>query len=213
MTNATRAAEAAPVTNDDLPKVESQGTTDANPFDPAKLRVTSDNVPAVRKVLTVVPVRRPSRKEWFHVHPDPDYTLDVALYDDETENGTATYLVLPDMVYEFGFELGTRRLFTVVTRQKVVMLWPAKLPSDDSNLGRTWHESALQIAERAKVEWVRMSANRAANAYDLAVAPGNNMPGPEWPDMPFPKLLELAFRDRFIATADHPVLKQLRGEI
>jgi len=35
---------------------------------------------------------------------------------------------------------------------------------------------------------------------------------PEWPDLPLKEVLRLAFRDKHITTADHPVLKRLRGE-
>jgi hypothetical protein len=34
---------------------------------------------------------------------------------------------------------------------------------------------------------------------------------PVWPDRPFNELLKLGFGDRIIDSADHPVLKELRG--
>ena len=36
---------------------------------------------------------------------------------------------------------------------------------------------------------------------------------PEWPDASFKKLLQIAFRDRFIKSLDHPVIRALRGEL
>jgi hypothetical protein len=38
-------------------------------------------------------------------------------------------------------------------------------------------------------------------------------PEPQWPDMSLQKVLAMAFKDRFIDSLDHPVLKRLRGEI
>ena len=35
---------------------------------------------------------------------------------------------------------------------------------------------------------------------------------PAWPAKTFGDLLKVAFRDRFIDSIDHPVLKRLRGE-
>jgi len=36
---------------------------------------------------------------------------------------------------------------------------------------------------------------------------------PEWPTTPFKDLLRTAFRDTFIDSLDHVVLKKLRGEM
>jgi hypothetical protein len=55
-------------------------------------------------------------------------------------------------------------------------------------------------------------ANLALGAYECTPAP-IKLPDPEWPaDYPFTELLRIAFRDRVIASFDHPVLKRLRGE-
>jgi hypothetical protein len=51
----------------------------------------------------------------------------------------------------------------------------------------------------------------ALGGYDVWEATGQ-LPEPEWPQTPFPDLLRVAFRDRYIADANHPVLRRLRGE-
>jgi hypothetical protein len=51
----------------------------------------------------------------------------------------------------------------------------------------------------------------ALGAYDVFQATGD-LPEPEWPGLPFRELLRVAFRDRFIQSEDHPVLRRLRGE-
>ena len=60
-------------------------------------------------------------------------------------------------------------------------------------------------------KWVRVQSNRSLGAYEIyeAAAPWGD---PEWPDVQFKDLLKIAFKDRLIDTADHPVLKRLRGE-
>ena len=51
-----------------------------DPFDPASLRLdqTFTDGTAVRKLLTMVPVRKPSRQDFVRVHPDPAYRLSPA---------------------------------------------------------------------------------------------------------------------------------------
>jgi hypothetical protein len=49
-------------------------------------------------------------------------------------------------------------------------------------------------------------------AYDVFQAQGH-LSEPEWPQLPFGELLRIAFRDRYISTPDHPVLRRLRGEV
>ena len=94
-----------------------------------------------------------------------------------------------------------------------MFLWPARLPSSDNRLGRRWHESALEIAEFAKNSWVKLQGKRDLGAYELFRAKGD-LGEPQWPDKPLSDLLRLAFKgDRLISSLDHPVLKELAGEI
>ena len=60
--------------------------------------------------------------------------------------------------------------------------------------------------------WIRLDRHHALGAYDAYEATGK-YPEPEWGDLPLVKLLEIAFRDRFINRPDHPVLRRLRGEV
>jgi hypothetical protein len=40
------------------------------------------------------------------------------------------------------------------------------------------------------------------------------LPEPTWPaDLTMPDIIKIAFRGRLIETADHPVLRALRGEL
>jgi hypothetical protein len=48
--------------------------------------------------------------------------------------------------------------------------------------------------------------------YDVVQAVGE-LTEPEWPDLPFAEILRLTFKDRFIRSTDHPVLRALRGEV
>ena len=57
-----------------------------------------------------------------------------------------------------------------------------------------------------------MAANMSLGAYDVFEASGK-LPEPEWPDMPFRKILEVAFKGRYIESIEHPALRRLQGEL
>ena len=90
-------------------------------------------------------------------------------------------------------------------------MWPVRVPDSDGRRN-SWHLSALRAAELATSKWVRVQANMADGKYDVFEATGA-IPDPEWPDMSFRDILQLCFDDRFIDSLDHPILKQLRGEV
>jgi hypothetical protein len=67
-----------------------------------------------------------------------------------------------------------------------------------------------EAAELGRDQWVRVKANMALGAYEIAVASGA-MAEPIWPPQSFQELIKIAFRDRLINSPDHPVIKRLRG--
>ena len=54
--------------------------------------------------------------------------------------------------------------------------------------------------------------NKFLGAYEVYQAAAS-IPEPEWPDITFQEILRVAFKDQFISSQDHPVLRRLRGEI
>lgn len=181
----------------------------ADPFDLESLRLSQDFGAqlGVKKLLTMVPVRKPTKQEFVRVHPAPDYRLDTMVLELKSEN--ETYLVAPDMQQELFSDIMPVRLFTTISRQGVVTLWPCKLPGSD---GRTnpWHETALEAAGLAQDRWVKVSANMHLGGYETYVA-GGALPDPEWPELTLQELVRIAFRDRLIDRPDHPVVAQLLG--
>ena len=184
-----------------------------DPFDPANLRLSPDFLKAggVKKHITSVPVRKPTKEEWFRVHPGQEYTLDTLVL--RLKDCNETYLIAPALHAELATEatVGAYRLFTAINRQGGLFLWNAKLPSPDGRQDR-WSESALEAAEAAKEKWVRMQADIGLGAY-VFYTPLVELPPPEWPDMTFQHVLKLAFRASLIDSLDHLVLRRLRGEV
>ena len=184
-----------------------------DPFDPASLRISQDFSAGlgVKKMVLTVPVRKPSR-EWFvRVHPDESYRLQTGLL--ELKEERELYLVAPDLWPDLATEatFSPRALFTAMSRQGTLFLWPIRLPGPDGRVD-DWNRSALEASQIATKRWVRVSANMGLGAYDVWEASGD-LPDPDWPEMPFSEILRTAFKDRYIQCPDHPVLRRLRGEI
>ena len=179
-------------------------------FDPARLRLSQDfaaNI-GVKKALLTVPVRKPHRQEFVRVHPDESWRLETAVL--ELKDDRETYLVDPSLWSELLGEIVPKILFTVMNRQGVILLWPIRLPGVDGRHDE-WSRSALEAAQMGMNRWIRVAANMSLGAYEAFVATGD-LPEPDWPEVGFKKLLEVAFRDRFITTLDHAVIRKLRGQ-
>ena len=71
--------------------------------------------------------------------------------------------------------------------------------------------TALEAAEIAKSQWIRLRASMILKAYEVYIATGY-IDEPQWPDLGFPEIIKIAFKERYVDTIDHPVLKRLRGE-
>ena len=184
---------------------------DANIFDPAKLRLSQDfeTMAGVKKLVTSVPVKRPERQWFVRTHSAEEYRLPTAVLEDKTDH--ETFLVDPSLAGELAGEITPIVLFTSINRQGVLFLWPVKLPRADGRHNE-WNRSAMEAANLASKRWLRMASNTSLGAYEIYEATGQ-LPEPEWPNLSFVKILEVAFRDKFIRSLDHPLVRRLRGEI
>ncbi|WP_050025371.1 hypothetical protein [Verrucomicrobium sp. BvORR034] len=182
------------------------------PLDPLDLTAfrleatISDGV--AKKVLTVLPIRKPAKDSFVRTHLDPQCWMVFGLI--ELQETSRIYLVDPKIVpalQERGEATFFRaHLVLTVDRKGNPFLWPLKFSAQDN----IWHISARGAAEKAREKWVRVTSNRAAGCYDAAVAE-NQDAEPLWPDMEYKELLRLAFGNRTINSLEHPVLLELRG--
>jgi hypothetical protein len=180
-----------------------------DPFNPAFLRLSQDPLAAagVKKALIHVPVRRPSPQEYIRVHPGEDYRLDTAII--ELREDREIYLVSPDLRGELFSEIKPVRLYTTISRQNVVAIWPCKLPGVDGR-SNSWYDTALRAAELAMTRWTRIVADISLGGYQPYIAAGD-LPDPEWPGQTFAELLHIAFGAFYVDRPDHPVIRRLRG--
>jgi hypothetical protein len=197
-----------------IPNLETDNppqSNEDNPFDPTRLRLSQNFAESVgvKKALLTIPVRKPGRQDFIRVHPDESYRLETAVL--ELKEERETYLVASELWPELAGEIVPKVLFTSLSRQGVLTLWPIRLPGEEGRHDE-WNRSALEAAKIAQTRWIRLAANMALGAYEVYQAIGD-LPAPEWPEVEFQEMLRIAFRDHFIDSLDHPVVRRLRGEL
>jgi hypothetical protein len=74
-----------------------------------------------------------------------------------------------------------------------------------------WVEIPLEAEKAAEARWTKLYWDQSQKRHRVKVSDHIDEE-PIWPTQALPELLRLAFKDRVIATPDHPVLKRLRGE-
>jgi hypothetical protein len=187
-----------------------------DPYDPARYRKSSGLHAArgVKKLLTVIPVRKPKKGEFVRVHPGEDFRMEATMLTDDTEGSRDDlYLVTPDMEDEVVGEPTAcqKLLVTAITKQGNVFVWPLSIQAEGGRKS-TWISSLHDGMKAAEKRWVRVCSNMGLGAYDIFEASAQ-WADPEWPDLTFREILRLAFRDRTVDSENHPLLKSLRGEV
>jgi hypothetical protein len=192
------------------PNTEPQ-TSAPDPFNPTNLRLSQSFVDTVgvKKLLTTVPVRKPSPQDFVRVRPEPAYRENFPMI--ELKDEREEYIVVADLVPELVGEFVTKTLFTAINRQGTVFFWPVRLPSPDGK-DLDWWRSSREAAELAMKFWVRVRANMNVGAYDIFQAV-SVLSDPDWPQLGFWDLIKIAFRDHLIDRIEHPVIKRLRGQV
>lgn len=185
--------------------------SDPKKFNLEDLRLSQDfaSQVGVKKALLTVPVRKPSRQDFVRVRNDETWRLATAVL--EFKDDRETFVVAPDVQRELPGELVPTMLFTAITRQGIVFIWPVRLPGPDGRHDE-WNRSALEAAHLAMTNWVRVASNRSLGAYEVFQATAA-LPEPEWPEEGFEQVFGVAFKDHYIDSVDHPAVRRLRGDV
>lgn len=190
-------------------QAQNARTEAPDPFDLKALRLSQDFASSigVKKVLATVPCRKPRPQEFVRVRQGVDWRFETAVLEDKENR--EIYLVHRDLWNELASEIHPVCLFLAINRQGDVFVWAVKLPAVDGR-SNAWNESAVAAAQLAESKWVRMTANMKAGMYDLFEAAAE-LQEPEWPELSLSEILKLCFRDRYIESTDHSVIRALRG--
>lgn len=179
-------------------------------LDLQKLTLPQDfqNMSGTQKLWTHIPVRKPSRTEFFRVFDNDEFSIRTAIIELKEEN--ETYLIEPNLYAELLDFAVPVQIATVMTRHGGLLLWPVKLPQERKN---AWHDTALKAMELAKTSWICMRADMPSRCYSILKAVAD-IPDPIWPvgELSFKQMLELGFRDFYVDTLDHPLVDRLMGK-
>jgi hypothetical protein len=165
----------------------------------------------VAKQWSTIKVEKPPKSRVFRVHPTLQLKAMLLALKEDNE----VYIVPKLMQTALKGEAlcGKYVLLPCVTKAGTPFLWPIRMADKDGDWN-VWHQSAWQIAEKARVSWCRMEADRNAGCYvaHYDQRPPERQQEPAWPNQDLNWWLRLAFRGLRINSLDHPVLKRLRLE-
>jgi hypothetical protein len=190
-------------------EVATGPTPAPSPFSSLRLTQNFGETLGVKKVLTTVPVGRPSKDRFFRTHPSPSWVFPAWILENKASG--ETYLVSAEVASALGDQVRAVELHAAIDRQNNPFLIPIPLPGPNGVRNR-WHESLAQAVERAKSVWIRISANKDLGGYDIFEATAK-LPDPVWPDTTMDELLEVAFKGRIITSLDHPIVQERLGRI
>jgi len=164
-----------------------------------------------KKLLTTIPVRKPSKEHWIRTHPDSAFWFSTWLI--ELKEAGEFYLVEPEirsLLLNCDEKCLVRKLLIPSqNRQGDIFVWPIRIPAVDETLD-AWSRSSLEGARLAKRKWIRIVSNKSLGAYEIIERDGI---GSElkWPELTMGEIMKVAFKDKIISDPDHPVLCELLG--
>ena len=179
--------------------------------DLSSLRLSQDFASSVgvKKAILTVPVRNPSKQSFVRVRAGVEWCFETAIMNHKEER--EMFLVDRSLVDALSAELSPRALRLGIDTLGNLFIWPLRLPSADGRFDE-WGRTALEAASLAEKSWIRVMANTQLGAFEVYEARGS-LAEPAWPDLTMDQLLRVAFKDRFINSADHPIVRRLRGEL
>lgn len=184
-------------------------TQASSPFSSLRLAQNFGETLGVKKVLTMVPVVKPTKDRFFRTHESPNWVYPSWVLENKATG--ETYIVSEDVASILGGLVRAVELYTAIDRQNNVFFIPIPLPGPNG-VRNPWHESLLQAVLRAKLVWLRITANKDLGGYEIFEATAK-LPEPIWPDTTLDELLAIAFRGRIITNPDHPVVQEKLGGV
>jgi hypothetical protein len=173
------------------------------------LRLSQDfeNMTDVTKIVTSVSIGKPGPQTFFRVRPDEQAIYPV--FEKKQDFKSEFFIVDTKAVPELASEVAPRLIVPVITRDGNLFVWPLRMgtPEKEADLAA---RSAYAAMQKAKSSWVRLKWK--GREFECSVAKGD-LPEPEWPDITFDEMLDLAFAGQVIDSANHPVVRALNGEL
>ena len=184
-------------------------TQNTSPFSSLRLSQNFGQTLGVKKVLTMVPVVKPTKDRFFRTHESDNWVYPAWILENKATG--ETYIVSEGVASVLGGLVRAVELYAAIDRQNNVFFIPIPLPGPNG-VRNPWHESLLQAVVRARLVWLRITANKDLGGYEIFEATAK-LPEPIWPDTTLDELLEIAFRGLIITSPDHPVVQEKLGGV
>jgi hypothetical protein len=169
---------------------------------------------SAKKMITGYVVRKPRKGAYFRVRPGEDYEYRTYVYVDKDEGGMDREVYLVDSLLSDSLDDEFTSVMSGVTLHLALerhaerpFVWRVGTPLNGEKDNAYW-ESAREIADLAKTQWVRMVTIPGGYGHYLPSSKVS-IPEPIWPEIPFGEILRLAFKNRVIDSMDHPIMRNL----
>jgi hypothetical protein len=200
----------------ETPETDTLKPNAYDPFDPDNMRLSQATLKgAAKKLVTNYVIRKPRKGAFFRVHPGEDYQYVTYVYveKDEAQLEKDTYLIShrfsAQLDEEFKSVMQGVILYLAKERHaEKPFVWRVGIPLEGAKDNKYW-ESAREIADIAKTEWVRIATSMGCYEHYKPTLTTGIVPEPVWPEIPFGEILRLAFKNRVIDSMDHPIMRAL----
>jgi hypothetical protein len=161
-----------------------------------------------------IEVRAPRKREFIMVHPTYCRTAVVVEYTAPDGIGRTYYLATSHMRRKMEDEdLKTVNLVPCISMTDgALFLWPMNI--DEVGTENSWNSSSRTFAENAKKYWARRVSHKKSGGvgYGTRYAPeGKELA--KWPEGTIKEWIADAFKDRILATEEHPVYRDIQGHL
>jgi hypothetical protein len=178
-------------------------------FDPTRWKTRCDarldpSAKIQPATFSKIEVKKPPKDHYVHAHPDPKFNWIFPLYSDSEAKRYEPHLIAPELSLPPEVQVNiveTRLVVTMTDTERIFLWWVPQTGSE-------WHESADNCILTAMMQWVKVIPT--SSGYRLEYQRVKN-PAPVFPDWSFAEYLSRAFKDRYIESLDHAVIKRLRG--
>lgn len=152
-----------------------------------------------------IEVHKPSAQDIVRVHPGPEQRfIGAQVFELKQSKKQELYLIMGgfEIPEEAAGMVSRFNLFRACNQFHVEFVWPVKI-------GENLFNQTSQICVYAAMKsWVRVF--NKGSQYEPHVMK-SQPPTPEWSDLSFEQIIEAAFADRLITSADHRVVRILQG--
>ena len=178
-----------------------------------ELAVDANYAPGIKtEAVPVTPeIRKPKKDVFVRTRPSEEWHS-VYVIEDKEYKTKGYHIIAPQLMKnEFVREncgVTVMHMAPSIDRSGRVFVWPLRLPNTERS--DLWADSALEAAELASKNWVRVGANMDLGCYDTLKALGD-LEEPDWGGESASSILGRTFKGRVISSMKHPLIMRLQG--